>query len=249
MLCSHGTTNTRGAAILFAKDMDLKIVSTKNDIEGRWIISKVQIDNISVMLINCYAPNEDDPQFFQGIIDIVKENLENDICIWGGDFNKCMSENDKLGKFCVTKSFELLNEFIDENEWSDAWRYLHPEIKQFTWFKKHLISGSRLDYFLTPQGNLDLVSDCKIWASYLSDHCLVLLELHLCPNIRGRGSWKMNNSHLLWPDYVEEINDMIRDVEKNLKHLSPGMQWEVLKNNVINFYKRLFETLSKPVKG
>ena len=128
---------------------------------------------------------------------------------------------------------ELLNDFVDKDCWIDAWRYLNPDIKQYTWFRKHPLVGSRLDFFLVPKGNIDLVNDCQILPSHWSDHSPVLLEFQLCHSLRGRGYWKINNSHLTKAEYVQVVNEII---EKNPLS-DPSMDWEVLKNGISNYTK------------
>ena len=53
---SHGTSNARGVCILFARNLEIQTEWVKIDEEGRWIICKVTIDNVSCLLVNIYAP-------------------------------------------------------------------------------------------------------------------------------------------------------------------------------------------------
>jgi len=57
IIMSHGSTNSRGVAILFNKGVDCIIPSKILDPVGRYVILKVEIKDKMYLLINIYAPN------------------------------------------------------------------------------------------------------------------------------------------------------------------------------------------------
>ena len=233
ILYSHGEPNARGVAIMFAKNLEQKILKTIKDEKGRYLICIAKIDDKKVLLCNCYAPNEDSPEFFHQIIQTIQEQDKVDMCIWGGDFNVWLSENDKLGDFIQSHSVEVINEFLQENFWADVWRCLHPVTSHYTWLRKKPISGSRLDYFLIQEGQLDFVLDCTILPQFLSDHSPVFLDIQSTKTIRGKGYWKLNNQHLKNKEYVDNVNKIIQEVKE--AKLKPLVRLDVLKNNVTNY--------------
>ena len=256
-LFSHGETNARGAAILFSKDLGQKILWSECDPNGRYVIAKVKIDQTVYLFCNVYAPNLDEPQFFEKILNLIKGSDNVDITIWGGDFNKIMDRKDKLGTYQESRSTSYLQTLVDDEGWTDAWRYLNPEIKQFTYFTKKPLTGSRLDYFLIPDGNMDFVQDCSIVPGYLSDHSFVYIQLKVISNIRGRGSWKINNSVLEKKEYIDAVNEIIDSI-RTTKFGDPSIKWDALKNSVVNFtqeysqqqasdYKIKVQTLEKKI--
>ena len=83
-----------------------------------------------------HQSGEDDPWFFENITNMVKEHNNSDLCIWGGDFNKCLNLKDKLGTFTTSKSAELINEFLVDFSWVDIWQMCNLEIQQYTWFRR-----------------------------------------------------------------------------------------------------------------
>ena len=232
---SHGESNARGMAILFSQDLNAHILWTKTDSMGRYVFVKAKIDETVYMFCNCYAPNEDDSTFFVEIINELGNIVNVDITIWGGDFNKSLSSDDKLGKYYETKSAQLLNQFTVDQNWTDIWRYFNPEIQQYTFFKRKPVIRLRIDYFLIPDGHIDLCQTCEIWTGYLSDHSFVYLELSIQNNIRGQGFWKMNTSCLEQKEYVDEVNNLIEKAKE--WKLDPCLKVDVLKNNVINYTK------------
>ena len=178
IIFAHGTGSARGVAIAFGRGLDYECESIIRDEEGRYIICRIKIDNMKLLLCNCYAPNEASHSFFEQLLEKLRLNSEKiDHVIWGGDLNVHLTQHDTKDKFISTASTELINNFLEENSWIDIWRYVNGEKFSFTWrqVKKRLFT--RIDYFIVPQGTLDLVSDCEIWPGVLTDHSFVFLEL------------------------------------------------------------------------
>lgn len=59
LLCSHGSSNSGGVAVLIKNGVDCTIHSTMVDTSGRYLILKVEIEDKSYILTNIYAPNKD----------------------------------------------------------------------------------------------------------------------------------------------------------------------------------------------
>jgi exonuclease III len=62
---SHGKSNAKGVAILFRKNLNIKINSVKTDDNGCYIILQVLFDSSTFILVNVYAPNIDSPNFLK----------------------------------------------------------------------------------------------------------------------------------------------------------------------------------------
>lgn len=62
------------------------------------------------------------------------------------------------------------------------WRELHPKQKDFIHYSATHKVYSRIDFFLIQKENLDLIEDCSIGVSDVSDHIAVYLKV----NLRGR---------------------------------------------------------------
>ena len=88
---AHGSSNSRGVAILFRKGFDCKIIKKIIDPTGRYISIQAQINDENYFLVNVYGPNNDNQavQFYDHLIDLLrKEGLAyEDKIIIGGDFN------------------------------------------------------------------------------------------------------------------------------------------------------------------
>ena len=59
-------------------------------------------------------------------------------CMIVGDLNKYLDvqADRKGGSPRITKSANLINNFLEECEWHDLWRMLHPDQNMYTWRKK-----------------------------------------------------------------------------------------------------------------
>lgn len=64
---SSFTSRARGVAILINKKTPFRLMSAHKDNGGRWVIIQGSVFAQSITLVNIYAPNYDDPQFFQDI--------------------------------------------------------------------------------------------------------------------------------------------------------------------------------------
>ena len=61
---SSYSSNSQGVAILIRNSINLTLHSLYSDPSGRFLIMSVSINNLSLLLVNIYAPNKDDPDFF-----------------------------------------------------------------------------------------------------------------------------------------------------------------------------------------
>ena len=58
IIFSHGTSNSRGVAILLPNNLDYVIQKEINDSNGRYLILDTLIDNTRLILVNVYAPTK-----------------------------------------------------------------------------------------------------------------------------------------------------------------------------------------------
>ena len=174
---SHGNSNSKGVAILMSKNLDYKLLKTVKDQDGRKLLVLIEHNDVKILLVNIYAPNDDDPSFFVEVMEAVSE-FEYDMVVWGGDFNKTLKSNDKKGgEFKESKSAQFLKAFLEEEKWVDIWRLLYPSEFHFTWKRRNPLILTRIDYFLIPEAMIDSIEDCEIIANPLSDHSAVNYDM------------------------------------------------------------------------
>ena len=65
IIFDHGESNARGCAILIVKHVKSTVKKVSKSSDGRYLIVQLTLNNLEVVLCNVYAPNVDNPQYFQ----------------------------------------------------------------------------------------------------------------------------------------------------------------------------------------
>lgn len=212
---SNNRSNARGVAILFGKELDYKIRRSIIDTDGNYIILDMTVHNQKLTLVNLYGPNNDKPAFFQNIANYIEEigNNDNIIC---GDFNCVISPDlDYYNYKAINnpKARDKIMEIINTKYLLDPFRENYPTQKKFTWKRRNPCKQARLDFFLISESLMQSVKNTTIGSSYRSDHSIVILDLNLTNFNHGKSFWKHNNSLLIDPDYLKQINKKILDTK------------------------------------
>lgn len=165
---SDGNSNACGVCILISKNTPCKVHRELKDEDGRVLLLDVTMGNQKFTLCNIYAPNSDDPRFFEKVTTMI-DSLENSNVIWSGDFNLVLNlDVDKWGGRCQTHSNarETVLAYIDHAELSDVWREQHPNTKQFTWHgNRPNPVKCRLDFFLVSNSLRGSVDSSVLYSS------------------------------------------------------------------------------------
>ena len=236
---SNGESNARGVAILCNKKFANKVVEVHRDLNGRFIICKMNIGEYNYAIANVYAPNVNNAGYFNEIFE--KITAMNCIhVIIGGDFNVVQDvrldrsierDYNKLNKLEIEKAKEAL-------ELCDIWRIQNPDKKCFTWMKgKEKISWSRIDYFLVSQSLCNLCTKTDISPSVQTDHSLISMEWTTEEVKRGPGIWKMNEQLLQDEAFCQEMENILKGVLRGYSHLNKTDKWELLKFEAARFAK------------
>ena len=208
-----------------------------SDPEGRFIIVDIKTENKTLTLLNIYAPNDDNPAFFENVLTHLLSFDCEDI-VFGGDFNLVIDiQKDKKGGNPVThtKALKVVQHIIDRLDLTDIWRLLNPDTERFTWRRRNPEIHCRLDFFLTSSSLNTIVTKADISPGYKTDHSLITLHLVNNPNPRGPGFWKLNTSFLLEDDYVALIKKTIEDVAKeyeNNDEVDAPLLWDTMKMRI-----------------
>ena len=235
---SHGSRDSKGVMILMRENPNVEITDVKtNEEEGRTLFVTANIYGVETLLVNIYAPNEDDAKFYDNLFTVISEyNLQNTVI--GGDYNLvqdlCMDKDggrhktNENARKCVIKYMETL-------DLVDVWRVKNPHKKEYSWRRrKPNLIQCRLDLFLISQCMLNVVQECKIGNSFLSDHSIVCLCLKIENVKRGPGYWKLNCSVLKDIEYIRKIKQVIKDCEMLYEGTGTDkvLFWETLKMNM-----------------
>lgn len=201
---SHGTSHSAGVMILFNR-FPGKVIKHASDTNGHWVTVIVEIDNNIYVLMCVYGYNERTKNK-ELITDLCKQinDLRNsysiDRIIVGGNFNLApdlwLDRNPPRAQ--CHKFDDLFNILMNEGKLIDYWRVKNPGTSQFSWFNA---SGngqsSRIDFWLTSMPLINLINECTISASPLTDHCTISLSLLFSNYNYGLTRvWKFNNTLL-----------------------------------------------------
>ena len=204
------TSNSRGVAILFKKNLEYKIHSQYCDPEGNFIVVDISLTStLRCTLVNIYGPNKDSPVFYETIRDKLL-SLDNPEMILCGDWNVVRNfKNDtyKYIRLNNPKARDSITQLMEQFELSDIWRTLHPNKLSFTWWTSKPLKKARLDYFLISPGFSTLTNTCNISSRYRSDHSPIRLKLNIDPHIQGRGYWKLNSNLLRNNELVKIVKE------------------------------------------
>ena len=89
IIFSHGTSTSQGIATLIAKNSGIKLIKSQTVIQGRLHELHIEINEQRLQVLNIYTPNQDDPDFFETVGNILSTNTLN-AKIVGGDLNLCL---------------------------------------------------------------------------------------------------------------------------------------------------------------
>ena len=236
-LFSCCSSNKAGVAILFNNNFNFQIHKVFLDPNGRFLICDIVADSKHLTLANIYAPNEDDPNFFQVFFDHLS-NFRCEEIIIGGDFNLVLEvEKDKRGGLARThkNALKVIQDFSENLGLTDIWRLFNPDARRYTWRQNQPVIHCRLDFFLVSESSLCNVTHADILPGFKTYHSMITLNVALHSNPRGNGFWKLNTSLLSETRYVQEIKTAIENTVNQYKDdtsVNPALLWEMIKLKV-----------------
>jgi len=237
IIFSHGQSNSTGVAILLGSQYTTdNITQVYNDMNGRFIAINIIVNNITYCVANYYGPNTDVLEPLEDCIRILINNPPHTKFIIGGDWNAVLcNELDKGGNKLHKnkKNGALIKSLMEELDLVDIYRTKNPASREYSHFNKTAKSCSRLDFFLISTDLAD-ISNSKIEHGFASDHSYVTLKILGDNIVQGRGYWKINNSYIKEPEYVEGIQEIIRYHYEN-SYDSVGGVWDIIKIKIKEF--------------
>ena len=157
-----------------------------------------------VRVINVYMPNGDcieSPKFpyklewMRAFTQYISQYIDSEEpVIIGGDYNVSIEDRDiwnpknYIGSsISAPAAREIMQQWLDAG-WTDAWRTLHPDENDYTWYGyrgRDTVGnnqGLRLDYFLCNKRAAKMIKNCEIdkeprLANKPTDHCGLMIEL------------------------------------------------------------------------
>ena len=75
MISNGFKSNSRGVAVLMKKTFEYSILDTFSDNSGNLLTVDLKTNEMTLKIINIYAPSTDTPSFFQKVVDIIDNNV------------------------------------------------------------------------------------------------------------------------------------------------------------------------------
>uniref|UniRef100_A0A671NUV2 exodeoxyribonuclease III n=1 Tax=Sinocyclocheilus anshuiensis TaxID=1608454 RepID=A0A671NUV2_9TELE len=156
------------------------------------------------------------------------------IMIIAGDFNLVMDEELDTQSTRTHKSVKgatLLHQAGVELGLIDVWRFMHPQIKEFTHYSQDHNTFSRLDYIFMLKNDVLRVKSCEILPITVVDHAVVIMEMDL-GSIKGTSMWRFNNFLLRDNIFKDKIIHCFRNYiqsNNNNGEVTPVILWEAAK--------------------
>ncbi len=161
--CSY-SSNSRGVAILIRKSVKVVFDDSFCDPEGRFLILSVKMNDLPVLLVNVYAPNHDDPDFFLDVFAKIDQFNYTSLIV-GGDFNAVLGPLDYQGgrpHHSNSKASDMISILMEELDLLDVWRHFHPAQRQCSRHQVNPKVLSRLDFILVSNNLIDNCLQSKI---------------------------------------------------------------------------------------
>ena len=214
ILIAPFTHNARGVAIL-TNGVDVQYSDTVIDNGGNYIITKAKINQVyQFILVNVYAPNEDDPEFFCNIDNIIGDQGDLPIVI-AGDWNLVIDQElDTYGYRRINhpRARSKVLEILNQRNLIDIYRVRHREKRRYTWrVINPEVKQARLDFFLVSEELGGMTVNVDILPGYRTDHSLIGLTLNYTEQHKGRGLFKFNCSLLKDQEYSSLVKRTIKN--------------------------------------
>ena len=144
---ANGKQRNAGVAILISDKIDLKIKKITRDKKGHYIIIKGSIQEENIIIVNIYAPNIGAPQYIRQTLTDIKGEIDSSTIIVG-DFDTPLTPMDRSSKQKTSKETQVLNDTLDEMDFTDIFRTFHPNAEKYTFFSSTHGTFSKIDHIL-----------------------------------------------------------------------------------------------------
>ncbi len=186
-----------------------------------------------VILVNIYAPNFDDSNFFSRVFTSIPISDDYALII-GGDFNCVLDTSlDRSSSKVIQPSKAAINikNVCDQFGLLDPWRFIFPSSRTFSFFSPVHHSYSRIDFFLVDKSLIPLVSSSMDHSIVISDHAPSSFVLSLPTQHSSFKPWRLNSLLLADEEFITYLTNEINIyLELNDTHdVSRSILWEALK--------------------
>ena len=116
-------------------------------------------------IINIYAPNRGAARYTSQLLTTIKRHIDKNTLIVG-DLNTPLSAIDRSPKQEISKETRALNAILDELDFTDIYRTLHPRTKEYSFYSNAHGTFSRIDDVLGHKTGLNRYQKTEIIPAY-----------------------------------------------------------------------------------
>ena len=220
----------------------VNLTKIKQGLQGRFIAAKVTTDNsFSFCICNIYAPNDDNPSFFDALDQNLADFNEHKLIV--GDFNLVM--NQKLDRYrtngtSTSRAVSQLKKIMETSHMVDVWRIRNEDRMEFSWKRNNpRLQASRIDLAIATRGLDQFITNCFYFHGVMSDHRPLYINLEGKNNERGPGYWKFNASHLHSKQFLEDLKINLEKDIRATESMQPVKRWTHIKARLIKTLQSL----------
>lgn len=235
------SSHARGVIILIHKSIPFQLKSKYIDSSGRYIILNGTIVSTPVNLICVYAPDGDDPSFYENVF--LSISSYSGQYIIGGYFNCVLDPTLDRSTGVDTahqQTRKTIKKLMNDLNLTDIWQYLNHNKIDYSCFSNTYKTYSRIDYFLISHGLLSKIEKCCYDSILLSDHTPISLIMPLPTVMTSPPRFRFQSRWLHNPDSVKCIDGKIDEFFSiNTNQTSASVKWEAfkayLRGEIINY--------------
>uniref|UniRef100_A0A3Q3BNZ9 Reverse transcriptase domain-containing protein n=1 Tax=Kryptolebias marmoratus TaxID=37003 RepID=A0A3Q3BNZ9_KRYMA len=229
---SSFSSKSRGTTILIHKNVPFTATKTISDPSGRYIMVQGQMYSESWTFMNIYAPNYDDSLFIQDVF--LQISQAQGFLVVGGDFNFCLDTvlDRSSDRPCpLSKSAKTTTSFMEDLQLTDAWRWMHPQDREYSFYSHPHNTYTRIDNFLISSQILHRVMGSEYLPRLLSDHSPLVMSASIPDKVEGKYRWRLNLTLLKQPEFCTFIREQINFFILTNKPSAPSIFifWDTLK--------------------
>lgn len=181
----------RGVTILVHESIPFKVNKVIKEKFGRYLIIQGNLLEEQIILANIYAPNADDPNFFQNFF-LILSTLPGKYVV-AGDFNCALDPANDRSSGAVEshiRSRATIQHFMKELNLIDIWREENPDDLKFSCYSGVHKSYSRIDLFLVSVELRYKIKECCYDAIVISDHAPNSLVYQDSKRVKDAKIWR-----------------------------------------------------------
>ena len=182
-----------------------KIKKAMRDKERQYMMIKETFYQEDITLINICELNTGARKYIKQLLTNIKEDINNNTIIVE-DLNTPLTPMDKSSRQKVNKKIVELNEKLDQMDFIDIYRTLHPITAGHTFISIAHGIFSRINHMLGNKASLNKFKRVEMISSIFPDHSAMKLEFDY-KNKAGQGAkmWRLNNTILNDHWIIEDI--------------------------------------------